>query len=798
MNQTAELEINGMSCAACAARIEKRLSTLDGINSASVNLLTNKASVDYDPSQIDLKILIDNIEKLGFSAQAEPALQKTTKLDITGMSCAACAARIEKKLQSMEGISRAAVNLATNKAVVDYDPVLINNDNITAAIAALGYSARMESLEPTGPMDVETNETHHLRSLLTASIILSSPLILGMFLMLLGIEARFLHNSYVQLILVTPVQFIIGYRFYKNAFLALRSGGSNMDVLVAMGTTAAYLFSIYNMIIGDHNNLYFETSAFIVTLIMAGKYMEAVAKSKTTESIRALSGLQAKTARIIKDEIELDIPVEEVQIGDIVLIRPGEKIPVDGELIEGKSLVDESMLTGESLPVEKNPGDSVVGSTINKSGSFKFKTTRVGKDTVLAQIIKMVEDAQGSKAPIQKIADRVSGVFVPGIIGIAFLTFFLQYWLGGGLTTAVTAAVAVLVIACPCALGLATPTAIMVGTGIGAENGIFIKGGEYLEIAYQIGTLVLDKTGTITIGKPQVTDIIGLGDISREEIIRIAGIAEKHSEHPLGEAIYNRAKEEVGELPDALNFEALPGLGLTADWNEKHILLGNSRLMEQQSVDLSASTPFLDTLAEEGKTSMLLAINYRLQGIIAVADTVRDNAAAAIKEIKNMGIEVYMLTGDNQRTARAIARQVAIQQVIAEVLPADKADKILDLKKQGKTVAMVGDGINDAPALAVADIGIAVGTGTDVAMETAQITLMKSDLRSIPVAIRLSRTTMKHIKQNLFWAFFYNIIGVPFAALGFLSPIIAAGAMSLSSVSVVSNSLRLRRFKATC
>ncbi len=616
--------------------------------------------------------------------------------------------------------------------------------------------------------------------------------------MLLGLEVWLLNNPFVQLILVTPVQFIIGYRFYRNAFLALRSGGSNMDVLIAMGTSAAYLFSIYNiLIIGDYHNLYFETSAFIITLVLAGKYMEAVAKSKTTESIRALSGLQAKTARVVKGSMELDIPVEKVQIGDIVVIRPGEKIPVDGELIEGKSLVDESMLTGESIPVEKLPGDSVVGSTINKSGSFKFKATRVGKDTVLAQIIKMVEDAQGSKAPIQKIADQVSGFFVPAIIGIALLTFFLQYWLGGGSTVAFTAAVAVLVIACPCALGLATPTAIMVGTGIGAENGIFIKGGEYLETAYRIDTLVLDKTGTITIGKPEVTDIIALANMSEKEIITIAAIAEKNSEHPLGEAIYNRAKDQLTELPEAVNFEALPGLGLTVDWNEMHILLGNSRLMEQEGVDLAASTSFLNQLAEDGKTAMLLAVNHQLQGIIAVADTVRENAAAAINEIKNMGIEVYMLTGDNQRTAQAIAQQVAIDQVIAEVLPGDKAQKVMDLKKQGKIVAMVGDGINDAPALAVADIGIAVGTGTDVAMETAQITLMKSDLRSIPLAIRLSRTTMKHIKQNLFWAFFYNIIGIPFAALGFLSPIIAAGAMSLSSVSVVSNSLRLRRFKAT-
>lgn len=796
MNEKAELRIQGMSCAACAARIENRLSKVEGVHLAQVNLLTEQAALEYDPELTDVNTLVEHIERLGFSAQTEKPEHKSLKLDISGMSCAACSARIEKKLQSMDGIANAVVNLSTNKAHLDYDPTQIGSRDIIDAIEYLGYSAQIQTEATPASAPPEAQEIKNLRRVLILSIILSFPLILGMFLMLLGMEAGWLNNAYFQCLLVTPVQFGVGYRFYKNAFLALRSGGSNMDVLVAMGTTAAYFFSVYNVIVGHHHNLYFETSAFIITLILAGKYMEAVAKNKTTASIRALSQLQAKTARVLKDGREMDLPIEEVQTGDIILIRPGEKIPVDGVLIEGKSAVDESMLTGESLPVEKEAGDLVVGSTINKSGSFKFKATRIGQDTVLAQIIKMVEDAQGSKAPIQKIADRVSGVFVPAIIGIALLTFILQYWWGGGLSSAFTASVAVLVIACPCALGLATPTAIMVGTGIGAEHGIFIKGGEYLETAYKIDTLVLDKTGTITVGQPQLTDIITLGSLSESELIRIAGIAEKNSEHPLGEAVYRQAKSQLGELPDAQDFEALAGLGLKIVWDDQQILLGNRRLMEVNTVELAPGLPFLKQLAEDGKTTMLLAIDGKLQGIIGLADTVRENSRAAIKEIKDMGIEVYMLTGDNQLTARAIADQVQIDQVIAEVLPGDKAQKVKELKAMGKTVAMVGDGINDAPALAAADIGIAVATGTDVAMETAQITLMKSDLGSIPLAIKLSRTTMKHIKQNLFWAFFYNLIGVPFAALGYLSPVIAAGAMSLSSVSVVSNSLRLRRFKA--
>ncbi|MGR6836583.1 heavy metal translocating P-type ATPase [Syntrophomonas erecta] len=723
-------------------------------------------------------------------------MKQVINLKISGMSCATCSQRLEKKLNTLEGVESATVNLATNKAVVNYDPDIINLGVIKENVAKIGFSAE----EDTGLANTELlndEDARQLRNLLIASVILSAPMIIGMVLTVLGLNVPFLHNPYVQLILATPVQFIIGYRFYRNAYLAIRSGGSNMDVLVALGTTAAYFFSLYNIGVGNHQNIYFETSATIITLILTGKYLEAVAKFKTTESIRALSGLQAKTARVVRGDMTVDIPVEEVQVGDIILLRPGEKISVDGEVIEGRTLIDESMLTGESIPVEKGPGDEVVGATINKTGSLKFRVTRVGDNTTLARIIKMVEDAQGSKAPIQKLADRVSGFFVPSIIIISLVTFIGQYLSNGSLTTAVTTAVAVLVIACPCALGLATPTAIMVGTGVGAEHGIFIKGGEYLETAHQIDTLVLDKTGTITRGQPEVTDIVSLGSIPDEKIIYLAGIAEKNSEHPLGEAIYNRALELAGELPEGEEFEALPGLGLRALVAGQAVLLGNRTLMKQQQVDITQGETAIKKLEEAGKTAMFMAVNGELAGIIAVADTVREHSAAAVAELKRMGIKIYMLTGDNERTAGAIASQVGIDQVIAQVLPGDKADQILELKKQGGVVAMVGDGINDAPALAVADIGIAIGTGTDVAMETAQVTLMRGDLRAIPLAIRLSRTTMKHIKQNLFWAFIYNIIGIPFAAFGYLSPIIAGGAMALSSVTVVSNSLRLKRFRVS-
>jgi len=723
------------------------------------------------------------------------------ELKITGMSCAACSARIEKRLNKVDGVAKASVNLATERANIEYDMEKVKTADLIKTVDDLGYKAeRIENVSQDREREQREKEIKRLRMELIASAILSSPLIAAMIFMLVNIDIPFLHNEYFQLIISTPVQFIIGFRFYKNAYHALKAKSANMDVLIAMGTSAAYFFSIYNaffahsMEMGMMKELYFEASSTIITLILLGKYLEAVAKGKTSEAIKKLMGLKAKTARVIRNGVEEDIPVEDVQVGDIIVVRPGEKIPVDGKIIEGDSSIDESMLTGESLPVEKKAGDFVTGATINKFGTFKFEATKVGKDTVLSQIIKMVEDAQGSKAPIQKIADQVSGVFVPAVIVIAIVTFAIWYLVTRELNLAIVSAVSVLVIACPCALGLATPTAIMVGTGKGAEKGILIKGGEYLELAYKLNSVVLDKTGTITKGQPEVTDIIPLGDMDELEIIRLSAIAEKASEHPLGVAIFEKGKSKFGIIPDPSRFQAIPGRGVAAVIEDKTIYIGTRKLMKEKGINIFRIESDIAKLEDEGKTAMLMAVNERVEAILAVADTVKENSKEAIEQLLKMGIDVYMITGDNARTAKAIAKQVGITNVLAEVLPENKAEEVEKLKKQGKIVAMVGDGINDAPALATADIGMAIGTGTDVAMEAADITLMRGDLRSIPTAIKLSKRTMRKIKQNLFWAFIYNIIGIPFAAFGLLSPIIAGGAMAFSSVSVVTNSLSLKRY----
>ncbi|HHW47313.1 MAG TPA: copper-translocating P-type ATPase [Clostridiaceae bacterium] len=729
---------------------------------------------------------------------------KKETLKITGMSCAACAARIEKRLNKLEGVQKAAVNLATEKASIEYDNSRIKISDIIDAVEMLGYNAVIaEEIGRDREKEQREKEIRYLRVEFIISALLSSPLILAMLLTLVNIDLAFLHNEFFQIAVATPIQFIIGFRFYKNAFYALRAKSANMDVLVAMGTSAAYFFSVYNaffapashdMMMGMMKELYFESAAVIITLVLLGKYLEAVAKGKTSEAIKKLLGLQAKTARVIRDGAEEDIPIEEVKVGDIIVVRPGEKVPVDGRIIEGSSSIDESMLTGESLPVEKKVGDTVVGATINKFGTFKFEATKVGKDTVLSQIVRMVEDAQSSKAPIQKIADKVSGVFVPVVVAVAVITVFIWFLVVGNLSEGIVSAVSVLVIACPCALGLATPTAIMVGTGKGAENGILFKGGEYLETACKLNTVVLDKTGTITKGLPEVTDIIALGHMKEDEILNLAAIAEKNSEHPLGVAIYEKGKREFGVIPDPERFEAIPGKGVMAIIGEKMIYIGTRNLMAEKGILLETAEEAIAELEDEGKTAMLMAMDNTVEAIIAVADTLKESSREAIKELQEMGIEVYMITGDNRRTANAIAKQVGISSVLAEVLPEHKAEEVEKLKKQGKTVAMVGDGINDAPALARADIGMAVGTGTDVAIEAADITLMRGDLTAIPAAIRLSRKTMKKIKQNLFWAFIYNTIGIPFAAFGLLNPMIAGGAMAFSSVSVVTNSLSLKRF----
>ncbi len=724
-------------------------------------------------------------------------------LKITGMSCAACSARIEKKLTRADGILSANVNLTTEKATVEYDPSQIKVSEMIKMVQALGYEAeKAEEITRDVEKERREKEIKSLRITLIISIALSSPMLLAMVLSFMGIDIHFLHNEYFQLIITTPVQFIIGFRFYKNAFYALRSKSTNMDVLVAMGTSAAYFYSLYNVFSQEHTSsgmkdLYFEAAAVIITLILLGKYLEAVAKGKTSEAIKKLMGLQPKTARVIRNNTEEDIPIENVEVGDIIVVKPGEKIPVDGKITEGSSSVDESMLTGESLPVEKKPGDAVIGATINKFGTFKFEADKVGKDTALAQIVRMVEEAQGSKAPIQKIADQVSGIFVPVVIGIAIIAFVIWFFTTGDVTKAIVSAVSVLVIACPCALGLATPTAIMVGTGKGAQSGILIKGGEHLETAFRINAVVLDKTGTITKGEPEVTDIIALGDMAKTEVLRLAAIAEKSSEHPLGVAIYENGKRDFDNIPDPDSFEAIPGRGVMAVVGNKSIYIGTRKLMLEKGIVIGSYEAMLQKLEDDGKTAMLMAVNNELDAIIAVADTLKENSAYAIKELKEMGIDVYMITGDNRRTAEAIARQVGITNVLAEVLPENKAQEVEKLKSKGRKVAMVGDGINDAPALATADIGMAIGTGTDVAIEAADITLMRGDLRTIPAAIRLSKKTMRKIKQNLFWAFFYNVIGIPFAAFGLLNPMIAGAAMAFSSVSVVTNSLSLKKFDPT-
>lgn len=795
------IKIAGMSCAACALRIEKGLSGSQGVQSANVNFAMERATVEFDDKLTNMGHLEQVIDKLGYSVIKEAEVNgKQAVLKITGMSCAACSARIEKQLSKLDGVSKANVNLTTEKATVEYEPSQVKISDMIKAVESLGYGAqKAEDLTQDKEKAEREKEIKKLRVTLIASIILSSPLLLAMIFSMLGIDVPFLHDAFFQLVIATPIQFIIGFRFYKHAFYALRSGSSNMDVLISMGTSAAYFFSLYNVFfepakMGGMKDLYFEASAVIITLILLGKYMEAVAKGKTSEAIKKLMGLQAKTARVIRDGNEEDIPIEEVVTGDIVVVRPGEKIPVDGKIIEGSSSIDESMLTGESLPVEKKSGDLCIGATINKFGTFKFEATKIGKDTVLSQIVKMVEDAQGSKAPIQKIADKVAGVFVPVVIGIAVLTFFIWFFTTGDLTKAIVSAVAVLVIACPCALGLATPTAIMVGTGKGAENGILIKGGEHLETAYKLNAVVLDKTGTITKGQPEVTDVISFGSLDEKGLLQLASAAEKKSEHPLGVAIYEDGKKKLGTIPDPDEFETIPGRGVQAAYQGKSVLMGTRKLMSEMGIEIGKIEATLEALENDGKTAMLMAVDHKMEAVIAVADTLKENSKEAIEDLQKMGVDVYMITGDNQRTANAIAKQVGITNVLAEVLPENKAAEVEKLKRSGRVVAMVGDGINDAPALATADIGMAIGTGTDVAIEAADITLMRGDLRTIPSAIRLSRKTMNKIKQNLFWAFFYNIIGIPFAAFGFLNPMIAGGAMAFSSVSVVTNSLSLKRY----
>ncbi len=784
------MDIKGMTCAACANRIEKGLKRMDGVVQAQVNLARERASVVYDKDRVSPEMVAAKVRDLGYEVVTEKV-----ELAIRGMTCAACAGRIEKGLSRLEGVLRADVNLATERGTVEFNPAVIGVAEIRKKVKDLGYEASLPETQEKA-MDSRKEEIRAQKRRFLVAAAFSLPLLWTMFHMwepLAFLVPDFLMNGSIQWLLATPVQFYAGRTFYRGAYKSLKNGSANMDVLVAMGSSAAYLYSLYILWAGG-TEFYFETSAIIITLILLGKLLEAVAKGRTSEAIRKLMGLRAKTAVVIRDGREREIPVEDVEVGDLVRVRPGEKIPVDGVVVEGRSAVDESMLTGESIPVDKKAGDEVIGATINKEGTLLFRATKVGAETALAQIIRFVEEAQGAKAPIQRLADRISGVFVPAVVLIAVATFLLWFFVldPGNVERAILNLTAVLVIACPCALGLATPTSIMVGTGKGAEGGILFKGGQHVENAHRIDTVVLDKTGTITRGEPAVTDVQSLGGVTEAELLRIAASAEQPSEHPLAQAILRSAQEREIEPSPAEEFRAVPGKGIEAVVEGKRVLIGTRRWLEECGISFSEAEA-IQSLEGEGKTVMLVAVEGAPAGWIAVADVVKPTSAEAIREMTAMGLQVWMLTGDNERTARVIARQVGIDHVQAEVMPGDKAEVVKRLQGEGRRVAMVGDGINDAPALAVADLGMAIGTGTDVAIEAADVTLMRGDLKAIPAAIRLSRLTMRNIKQNLFWAFFYNAVGIPIAAAGYLAPWVAAAAMAFSSVSVVSNSLRLKR-----
>lgn len=811
------LYIRGMTCAACAQRVERTVRKLSGVREANVNLAAEKLFVELDDT-VSLSSVKDAIVKIGY--EADSGSSRVT-IPVGGMTCAACAQRVERALGKLDGVAEASVNLATEKATVTYDSSKIRMSGIKSAIEKTGYKAL--EIAKTDRADVDRarkqKEIRTLKLKLILSALFSLPLLyIAMAPMITAVKLPFpawlepmnhpLAYGLAQLFLVLPV-ITVGYRFYTVGFTALFRLSPNMDSLIAIGTTAAVLYSAYNVfqIAGGHtmavHSLYFETAGIIITLILLGKMLEAVSKGRTGESIKKLMGLAPKTALILQDGIEKEILIDEVEIGDIILVKPGGKIPVDGIVTEGHSAVDESMLTGESLPAEKKAGDMVYAATINTTGTLRFSAKKIGSDTALAQIIKLVEDAQGSKAPIAQMADIVSGYFVPIVCGIALFAGIAWFIGTRNFEFALTIFISVLVIACPCALGLATPTAIMVGTGKGAENGILIKGGEALETAHKISTVVFDKTGTITEGKPAITHILPAGGISAEKLLQLTASAEKDSEHPLGQAILRGAQEKGLELLRAEDFNSLTGRGIEAAIDGQRILAGNRKLMEERGVSLSDLQAESDRLADEGSTPMYVAVDGKMAGIVAVADVVKPSSRAAIESLHKMGIEVAMITGDNKKTAAAIAKQVGIDRVLAEVLPQDKASEVKKLQQVGFKVAMVGDGINDAPALAQADIGIAIGSGTDVAMESADIVLMHSDLADVSTAIRLSRSTIRNIKQNLFWAFGYNVVGIPIAAgllhlFGgpLLNPIFAAAAMSLSSVSVLTNALRLKRFKA--
>ena len=849
------IPVQGMNCAACVSRVEKALAATPGVTSTVVNLATEQAQVTYNPHRVSTAELVTAIKDAGYQVA-----QTTTTMPVLGMDCANCALRVGRVVQRMPGVTEAAVNFASEKLTVTYLPTAVTPNEIAKVVKSAGYELVLggevsaAAAEAAGGAEDKALATDPVaaaeaarrkrerRLLLKFAVALAVGAVL-MLMMLIPESAIGMRWQWrIQFILATPVQLWAGRQFYLGAWGALRHKTSDMNTLVTVGTSVAYLYSAAVTFFpgtfeeaagaGFEAAVYYDSAVLIIGLILLGRYLEARAKGRTSAAMRRLVGLQAKTARVVREApvgvagVEADIPVELVAVGDVVVVRPGEKIPVDGEVLEGRSAVDESMLTGEPIPVEKGLGDEVIGATLNRTGSFRFRATKVGRDTALAQIVRLVEEAQGSKAPIQRVADYVASIFVPVVLAVAVVTLLIWYFFGPepAVTLAMLAFVAVLIIACPCAMGLATPTAIVVGTGKGAENGILIRSGEALELAHKLDAVVLDKTGTLTRGRPEVTDVVvagvdpgatdlaavkpgagGAGSVDRERLLRLAASAERGSEHPLGEAIVEAARAQDVQLLEAREFSAVPGRGVEAtliDRKAVRVLLGNAALLDERGYAAGELEESAATMAHEGKTPMFVVVDEQVVGVIAVADVLKPGAAAAVRELEGLGLEVHMLTGDNRRTAEAVARQAGIEHVLAEVLPGSKAQAVKDLQAQGKVVAMVGDGINDAPALAQADIGIAIGTGTDVAMETADVTLIRGELAPIAAAVRLSKATMRVIKQNLGWAFGYNVALIPVAAgvlypaFGILlDPVFAAVAMALSSVSVLSNSLRLRRFR---
>jgi Cu+-exporting ATPase len=804
-----------MHCASCAGRIEGAISAVAGVSGASVNLATGRATVEG--ADLDLRALEEAISRVGYEAHprsndrpADSDRIARASLSLGGMHCASCVSTIERALTGAEGVEAASVNLAAERASVTYDPRKTNLHELITAVEGVGYSAREETGE-RGTDRAEEQERRARRELQLLGVKFVFSAAVGALLLVLAFAwSPFGERAsmWVMLVLATPVQFWAGWQFYTGAWKVARHGSADMNTLIAVGTSAAYLYSLVATVapgvfesVGQLPDVYFDTAAVIIALILLGRLLEARAKAGTTEAIKKLIGLQPRTARIVRDGDELEIPVDEVLEGDEVLVRPGEKVPVDGIVLEGHSTIDGSMLTGESVPVEKAPGDEVIGATVNKAGSFRFRATRVGKDTALAQIIRLVEEAQGSKAPIQRIADLVSARFVPAVIGVAIATLAVWLVTGSTFASAMLAFVAVLIIACPCALGLATPTAIMVGTGRGAEMGILVRGAEALETARKLDTVVLDKTGTLTRGEPKVTDVVPRHG-EDEDLIALAAAAESRSEHPLGEAVVHYAKKRGLDTPPVEDFKAAVGHGIVATVSGRRVAVGSARHFADLEIEVAALREQAERLEKEGKTAVYVTVDGEPAGVIAIADTIKPEALEAVSELKWLGLEVAMVTGDNRRTAEAIASQAGIDRVLAEVLPEHKTSEIRRLQEQGRRVAMVGDGINDAPALAQADVGIAIGTGTDIAMEASDLTLVSGDLRGVPSALDLSRQTMRTIKQNLVGAFAYNVTLIPVAAGVLypiwgvlLDPILAAAAMAASSVTVVTNALRLRGFR---